>query len=94
MYVVSQMAKARIVRANRPSAPGTSPHSKGKPGKNLKGSIRYFLDKDVPEAIIGPSTEFIDDVGELHEKAATDDRRRNSKTIQSGHLCNRHSMNR
>jgi len=67
MYVVTQMAKSRIVRANRASSPGASPHTKGKAGKNLKGAIRYFFDKDKPEAIIGPSAEFVSDVGALHE---------------------------
>lgn len=67
MYVVTQMAKSRIVRANRASSPGASPHTKGKQGKNLRGAIRYFFDKDKPEAIIGPSAEFVSDVGALHE---------------------------
>ncbi len=67
MYVVTQQAKAGIIRSPKAAAAGDAPHTRGKPGKNLKGAIRYHLDKERTEAVIGPSAEIVGDVGALHE---------------------------
>jgi hypothetical protein len=66
-YVVSQMAKARIVRAKKASRPGESPHTKGKP-KSLRAAIVYHVDKTLPDAFIGPRGSKVGAVGRLHEK--------------------------
>jgi hypothetical protein len=66
-YVVTQMAKARIVKAAKPSDPGESPHTKGKP-KSLRASIIYDVDKETQSAVIGPSGGKVGTVGRLHEK--------------------------
>lgn len=45
------------------SRPGEVPLTRGKPGKNLKGAIRYKVDKAAGEAVIGPDASIIGDVG-------------------------------
>ncbi len=69
-YVVTQMAKARIVRAKKASKPGMSPHTKGKP-KSLRAAIAYHVDKALPDAFIGPTGTKVGMVGRLHEKGGT-----------------------
>lgn len=66
-YVVTQMAKARIVKAKKSSKPGMSPHTKGKP-KSLRAAIAYAVDKQLPDAVIGPMGTKMGTVGRLHEK--------------------------
>ena len=66
-YVVSQMAKARIVRAKKASRPGESPHTKGKP-KSLRAAIAYHVDKTLPDAFIGPRGGKVGAVGRIHEQ--------------------------
>ena len=66
-YVVSQMAKARIVRAKKASRPGESPHTKGKP-KSLRSAIAYSVDKTLPDAFIGPRGGKVGAVGRIHEQ--------------------------
>lgn len=62
---ISRHAKDSILRSHVPSAPGNPPHTRGKPGKNLKSAVQFFASED--EAIVGPVASQVDDLGALHE---------------------------
>lgn len=67
-YRIMADAKSTIKRSDKPSAPGTPPHtSRGA----LRASIRYAVDYTIPEAVIGPMGSVIAGIGELHELGGT-----------------------
>lgn len=64
-FSLSKDAKSTIDKSDSPSEPGTAPHTKGKKGHNLKGSIFTNVNKE--SALIGPRASWVDDAGSLHE---------------------------
>lgn len=45
------------------SRPGDPPLTRGQPGKNIKGAIRYKVDKEADTSVIGPDASIVGDVG-------------------------------
>lgn len=63
-YRVFRDAQRTIFRSPDPSEPGTPPHTRR--GMLRKG-IRYQVDYQVPDAVIGPVGSVLADIGQLHE---------------------------
>jgi len=58
-------AAASIERAEGPSAPGTPPHTHRR--VFLRRALRFHVDKERGDAIIGPRASIVGDVGEVLE---------------------------
>lgn len=65
-YSLMVMARGMIATAAGPSAPGKPIHTRGR-RKNIKAAIRYAVDKDKLEAVIGPEGPKAGPTGWLHE---------------------------
>lgn len=64
-FAISRTAKQSIKTSREASLPGEPPTTRGRGGKNIRGSI--FTDADRETAVIGPRFSFVGDVGEAHE---------------------------
>lgn len=77
---VIEAARESIVTDRRPSAPGRPPHTRGKPGKNLREAIQWYVDEgardfgdlsawlvNFPYAVIYVDRQMIGPIGELME---------------------------
>ena len=66
---ISRGAKASIRKSKTPSQPGSPPTTRGIPGKNIRGAIRFARDKE--GAVIGPMASLVGTAGEAHEFGGT-----------------------
>lgn len=65
IFSTSKAAKQSIRRSKKPSMPGNAPTTRGKGGKNLRGSIFTNTNKD--SAIAGPRASVVGTTGNVHE---------------------------
>lgn len=65
--------QASLQVAPGPSQPGKPPHAhkRKRGGKNIKQSILFAVDKQAELAVIGPSAQFVGDVGGVHERGGS-----------------------
>ena len=66
---IRRTAAESIQRAEGPSEPGSPPHTHRR--VFLRRAIRFFVDKNKNEAIIGPRASIVGDVGEVLEFGGT-----------------------
>jgi len=66
---ISKVAKGLIVKRKEASAPGQPPTTRGRPGKNLRGAVRFQANKE--SAIVGPVFSWVGTAGEAQEFGGT-----------------------
>lgn len=63
-YLISQLAKKRIVKSRVASRPGKPPHSRR---GAMRNAIRYEVAEDKYSAVIGPIPSIVGTSGQAHE---------------------------
>ncbi|MDA9778749.1 hypothetical protein N9D38_09925 [Rubripirellula sp.] len=66
-------AKRSIRKRKKPSQPGSPPHTQT---GSLKRSIRYEVNKSIPDVVIGPVNEIAGRIWNLHEHGGVSTKRR------------------
>jgi hypothetical protein len=66
-FMVMRTAQEKIKTSPFPSKRGQPPRTRGKGRKSLRAAIKYFTDKTIPDAYIGPQRSEIGPTGRHHE---------------------------
>ena len=66
-FMVMRTAQEKIKTSPFPSKRGQPPRTRGRGRKSLRAAIKYFTDKKIPDAYIGPQRSDIGPTGRHHE---------------------------